>query len=323
MPNTMAKQLVRTGRINPFARTPEQTEEYTALVTKATEEAQENWDNPQWHRDMARDVNEALDWGFVNESLFGSYVSYEQLGEYDRKVLKYRRGLKAFSTARGGYVEESQLFTEVWEVPRDSLGFHVSLSEDDIRANFGPTIADVTSLGVARLNAEINRRFFQMLQAGVPNTAANYHSASGLSKTTLDAAIVEVKDQLRPDGMGPMPVTIAGRAGMVDQISDFTGFANEALEEIRRMGRLGTYRGCNVVVINHHADEDGVSYFPANELWVFAGNVGSFVKFGGLRSKEWTEDAIDYWHYKTTCDIGGVIQWPEYSARFIDTAITP
>jgi hypothetical protein len=70
---------------------------------------------------------------------------------------------------------------------------------------------------------------------------------------------------------------------MVDQISDFTGFSSEALEEIRMRGRLGTYRGCNVVQITNFTDEDGESYIPANELWVFGGTVGKFALFGSTR----------------------------------------
>jgi hypothetical protein len=59
----------------------------------------------------------------------------------------------------------------------------------------------------------------------VPNGSPYYSTAAGLTKATLDDAIRDVKDSIKPNGQGPVPVTIIGRASMVDQISDFTGYA--------------------------------------------------------------------------------------------------
>jgi hypothetical protein len=132
--------------------------------------------------------------------------------------------------------------------------------------------------------------------------------------------IREVKDAIQPNGMGPVPVTIIGRASMVDQISDFPGWLNEAQEEIRATGRLGVYKGCNIVQVTNFTDEDGESYIPANEMWVTGGNVGKFALYGDLRVKTWNEHTVDYQHYRAVKDIGGLVHHPEQARRFIDTS---
>ena len=63
---------------------------------------------------------------------------------------------------------------------------------------------------------------------------------------------------------------------MVNQIFDFPGFAPSVLEEVQRTGKIGVWRGASVVTLKHYADEDSVSFMPANELWV----LGALVLLG-------------------------------------------
>jgi hypothetical protein len=318
--HTLVKSFAsHRGRVGS-AGTPEQVAEMKELAKALNEQAREQWDNPEFHRQVAADIASELDYGFTFENLFSTYFSTETVGEFDRVILKERRGLKVYYTARGGHVDESVLRTEQWELPRDTLGFHIRESEDKLRANFADEIGAVVDLGGERLNADVNRRIFNTLQAAVPPTSPYYGSAAGLDKSSLDDMIREVKDAIKPNGQGPVPVTIAGRASMVDQISDFNGYADEALEEIRLRGRLGTYRGANIVQVLNHTDEDGESYIPYNELWVFGGNVGKFALYGDLRVKTWSENTVDYQHYRAVKDIGGLVHHPEQARRFIDTS---
>lgn len=317
--HTLVKSFASHRGATSFA-TPEAAEEYKELASKLNEQARENWSNPEFHRQVAADLASELDYGFTFENLFSTYFSTEPVGEFDRVILKERRGLKVYYTARGGHVDETHLRTEQWELPRDTLGFHIRESEDKLRANFAEEIGAIASLGKDRLEAEVNRRIFGTLQAAVPSGSPFYASGAGLDKTGLDDMIREVKDSIKPNGQGPSPVTIIGRAAMVDQISDFAGFAEEAQEEIRLKGRLGVYRGCNIVQVVNFTDEDGESYIPANELWVFGGNVGKFALYGDLRAKSWSENTVDYQHYRAVKDIGGLVHHPEQARRFIDTS---
>jgi hypothetical protein len=321
---TTAKALITANaRLDPWGRDRAAAAEARELAEKLNVEARENWDNEQWHRQVAADLAQSLDFGFQFENLFSTYIRTEAVGEFDRVIIRERRGLKVFYTSRGGYIDESQLRTEHWELPRDTLGFHVSEHIDKLRANFAEQIATLASLGQQRLEAEVNRRILTLAQTAVPSTSPYYVATSDLDKADLDAAIREVQDNLLPDGAGPAPVTVIGRAAMIDKIADFDGYTDEAQEEIRLRGRLGVYKGANLVALRYWADEDGVAYVPANELWVLGGNAGRFVTYGGLVLKSWDENTVDYRHYRARRDIGGMINHPEMVRRIVDSSVTP
>lgn len=317
--------LARThAAVDPWGHSPQLAEEYLKAKEDLNTQAKDRWDDPEFHRQVAADLESILDYQFTFENLFSTYFNVENVGEWDKVILRERRGLKVFSTSRGGYIEESQLRNEMWELPRETMGFHVSEHIDKLRMNFAETIEDLVSLGGQRLEAEVNRRIFNLLQTAVPNTSPYYVAVTGLAKSDVDTAIRNVRDAIKPNGMGPVPVTIIGRASMVDQISDFNlGFDPEATEEIRAKGRLGVYRGANIIQVLNYTDDSGTSFIPANELWIFGGTVGKFALYGGLQVKSWDENTVDYRHYRARKDVGGLVHHNEQSRRIIDSAVTP
>lgn len=303
---------------------PEKQAEYAELQKALNAEAQDNWDNPAWHRQVAADLSTDLTYGFTTSANpFGQYIAQKTVGEFDREVITERRGLKVYFTARGGHVDESKLRTEKWTVEKDTMGFHLVEGYDNIRANFAQIFGDIRTLAEARLRTEQWRRFLQLAQAAVPNTSPYYSSAAGLSESTAKDAIQRVGEEIVPDGTGEAPVTIIGRAPMVDQIFDFAGFSESIKDEIQRTGRIGVWRGANIVKIRNHADEDGVSFFPANELWILGGTAGKFINFGGVRVNEWTDNELEYSHVVGRAAIGASLMHPEYTHRIIDSSITP
>jgi hypothetical protein len=315
--------------MDPFGRPSRETvEEYERLKSALNEEARANWDDDKWHREVAAVIASRLDYGFQFENLFGSYFQVSTVGEFDTVELTERRGLKVFYTSRGGYIEESQLKTERWTLPRDTIGFHVSEHDDKLRAGFAETIEALVGLAEQRMDAEINRRMFNLLQAAVPLASPYYVASAGLTSGELNDAIRDVGDSIKPSGAGRAPITVIGRAAMVDAVSDIIGtgagnFTEAAAEELRSRGMVGTYRGANVVRVFNYTDENGDSYIPANELWVFGGNVGQFAFYGGTQTKSWEENTVDYRHYRGRRDIGGLIHHPEQARRIVDSSVTP
>jgi hypothetical protein len=302
---------------SPWVANRESVEEYERIKAALNAEARDRWEDDSFHREVAATLQSQLDYQFTFDNLFGTYFQVQRVGEFEKVYLRERRGLRVFYTHRGGYIEESQLKTEDWELPRDTLGFHVSEFSDKLRANFAETIEAMVGLAEQRMEAEVNRRMFNLLQEAVPSSSPFYVNAAGtgLTKPVLDTALREVKDSIKPNGMGPVPVTIIGRAAGVDQISDFAGYADEAVEEIRVRGRLGTYRAANIVQVINYTDENNVSYIPEDEVWVFGGTVGLFAMYGGLQTKSWEENTVDYRHYRGRRDIGGLIHHPEQARR--------
>lgn len=322
MSSTLVKSFAQHAGRNPFSGTPEEQKEYKELAEALNKQARDEWDNPEFHRQVAADLSQTLDWGFSQGAFFQNYFATEMLGEFDRSVVRNRRGMKAFWTARGGAINESYITTDIYEIQRDTIGFKVSEHEDRLRANFAESIADIAALGGERLVAEVHRRFFGLLQAAIPSNSPYYATTATLSSTVLNPLISAVKDSIRPDGVGPVPVSIVGRAAAVDQISDFDGFAPEAQEEIRKQGRLGVYRGCNIVALEHFVDEDNLPYIPAGELWITGANVGKFAKFGDLRTRTWDDPDTGYQFYKGSAAAGAIVARPEVARRVVISSIT-
>lgn len=302
-------------------------EDYNRAKAALDKEAMDNWDKPEWHREQAAILNDRFDYGFRFENLFGTYFEVREVGEFDIVTITERRGMQVFWTARGGYIDETQLKTERFDVPRDTIGFHVSEFEDKLRANYAETIEELVSLALQRLDAEVNRRMFNLMQAAIPSSSPYYVNATtGLTKAELDTALREVQDAVRPNNGVRPPVTIAGRATMIDKISDVVTdpaalFDPGATAEIRQMGRLGVYRGANIVRIDNYTDENDASFIPEDELWVFGGTVGVFAKYGGMRTKNWVENTVDYYHARGRMDAGGVVYAPQRARRIVDGSV--
>lgn len=302
-------QLAGAGCSWPKAsRSPEEVQEYEDLKRELNEEARANWGDPAWHRQQAADIAEQVDYSFTFTN------------EFDRGILRERRGLKVFYTSRGGEIEESQLKIEEWELPRDTLGYHVSEHEDKLRANYSQTIEDLVSLAEERMDAEQWRRALSLLESAIGPTTPQYVSVNGLAKDNVVDGIRTVRDAIKPNGVFNIPITIAGRATMVDKISDFDmGFDPEATAEIRARGRLGVFRGATVQQILNYTDENAAPYVPGNELWIFGGNVGQFARYGGMQTKDFREATAWYWHQIGRKDFGGLVHHSEQCVRLVDT----
>lgn len=299
-------------------RNPEELAKLQALIEAVNADAKENWEDPNWRRAMARILTESILEGFRFETFYDQVVSFERVGFDDKFEIQEETGLKVFFIAKGGHIEASALVAERMDVPRDTLGFHVYEFEDKMQAGFAKSAATLRNLAVQRMDWGVIKQVKALIEAAITSPSPYYISGAGLSQAALNEAIREVRDESLTG-----TVTLYGRPTMVEQIGDFTGFSDEAREEIRRRGLLGVYRGANVVAARNWKDEDGESHIPANELYVIANDAGKFVTYGGLKTKEYVELDNWYWHYLGRQDFGGVLHRPERVRRFVDTDIAP
>ena len=306
---TATKQL-----IDSMGRTAKDRADHRKLMEAANLEAKQNWDNPKWRRDFAAALTESILLGFEYETLTDRFIDTDTVDFNGRVLVKETKGVKAFYMARGGYIEASELRSEVTEVPRDMIGAHVFEFEDKFLTNFAETAIDLRDAAVTRIDAEVNRRVITVLDAAIPSTSPYYLDGPGIDKTVLDQAIREVRDASKKE------VVIWGRSTVTDQIMDFDGFGNETKEEIRQKGMLGVYRGAPVMQLKNFLDEDDVPFLPANELWVSGKDVGKFAFYGGLMSKEYSEQDNWYWHYIARRDSGVLIHKPQRARRLVDTS---
>lgn len=282
------------------------------------QEARDNWHDQTWRRAMAVEIMDTIYEGFEHENLLDLMTTTETAGFNDRVFVKEVRGLRAFWIARGGDIEASTMREEVLEVPRDNIAFRVEEFEDKLLTNFSETQANLVDLGIQRLSAKVNQRFLNLIQAAIPSSSDYYITGSGLGLTALNTALREVRDESRTG-----EVTIVGRATMIDQVydqvADGAGFFPETNEEYLRRGSVGIYRGARLVTLTNYKDDEDISFFPANELFVLGRDASKFVLWGPPKSSEWTDEDW-YWHYQQRTEVGGVVHHPERARRIVDTA---
>jgi hypothetical protein len=295
---------------------------------RLNEEASQKWGDPTWRAEKAQEMSETIYRGFQHENILGLMANVENLSYTGRSTVREVRGLKAFWIALGGYIEASTIHSEVMEIPRDIIGFHVQEFEDKLETNFAETASTLIDLGSQRLDAQINQRALALFQAAVPNTSPYYSAASGVSLNVINTALREVRDAAF--GLGNDNITIIGRASMTEQIMDEllgsssngAGFLPATNEQLVSRGVIGTYRGANIVTLRNYLDDDDASFFPANELFVIGQDASKFAFYGGLKTKEYVESDNWYWHYLVRRDFGGVVHRPNRVRRIIDTSIT-
>lgn len=288
-----------------------------------SQEARANWEDPNWRRLMAQAITEAIYWGFETENLLDLMSIVERVPEDGRIMIKETRGMRAFWTAKGGYIEASTLQTDVAELIRDMIGFHVYEFEDKLRNNFAETQATLIDLGGQRLEAEINQRVLRIFQAAIPSSSPYYIQGAGLQLPALDRAINDVFDETFEG-----TVTIVGRRTMVGQIVDqlttggYTNFLPVTNEDLLRRGVIAVYKGANIAWLKNYRDDEDISFFPANELYVVGRDASKFGYWGGPLSKEWTDNNW-YWHYAARQDFGGGVFYPKRLRRIVDTSKAP
>lgn len=311
--------------LDPYGRSDDERKALREKIDRVNRDAAENWDNPTWRREMAQEMTETIYEGFDHENLLGLMAEVENAPFDGRVFVKEVRGLRAFWVARGGYIEASTMRAQVMEIPRDTIGFHVTEFEDKLRTNFAETQSTLVDLGIRRLDAEVNNRVLSTFQAAIPDTSPYYIDDSGVSLAALNTALREVRDESKV-----FDLAIVGRSTMTDQIMDEllgtsyngSGFLPETNEQLVQRGVLGTYRGAKIITLRNFQDDEDVSFFPANEMYVIARDASKFAFWGGLMSKEYVEDDNWYWHYLARRDFGGVVHRPERARRIVDTSLS-
>lgn len=296
------------------------------LKRRVNEEVSRNFGDERYRQSLAQQVLDSIYLGFEHENFLSLMAEVENLQLGERSYVQETKGLRAFWTGLDGYIEASNLQTEVFDITPQWVGFHVYDSVTKARSNFANTQQVLVQRGIERLDAEINRRALAVFQAAIDVGDPGYSSVSGLSLSDIDTAIAEVRDASRQ-----RQVTIFGRATMTDQIvteimgsaGNGAGFLLNTNEDLLRTGVIGEYKGARIVTLTNYLDDTDTPFFPGNELWVIAPDASKFALWGTLEGGEWVENDSWYWHFHARKAFGGIVHRPDRARRIIDSTLAP
>lgn len=287
-------------------------------------EAKQNWDNPKWRLETAAVITQEILSGFDHENVLDLFADVRNVAEDDVITIGETKGLRAFWTAADGYIETSQLSSEVTTMDYDNVGFHVYDFEDNIINKFSETQATIINLGIRRLDAAINQRFLKIVQAATITGNGNYTLNAGTTLAAVNSALSRVRDA----SDNPDQVIIAGRQASIDQVyaqllgtgSGGTNFLPETNEALIQQGSVGRYRGAAMIPLKNYKDDYGKSFVPANELYIIAPDAAIVGFWGGLKAIEDT-DANWRWSYKARRKVGYFVHHPDRLHRIVDSNI--
>src|SRR5690606_1344389 len=120
-------------------------------------------------------------------------------GEFERITLEEVAGLEVFWVSHGGRIDHSRLTERVWELPKDLVGFAVYELEKKIRSGFSRAQANIVSLAIQQMDAEVNARLFRTLRDAIPSGSPYYLAGAGLDLSDLNSSISQVADETLED----------------------------------------------------------------------------------------------------------------------------
>lgn len=300
-----------------------------ADLDRMNAEAAELVRSPGWLDEQAQQLGTQIWEGFQSDNLINRFADVRSFARDGNGTIETIKGLSAFHVSRGGYIEESTIQADITTIQRDQIGIHFVEHLDRLEVNFVPTAQRLIQLASARLDAEINRRVLSVFQAAVSPGGANYMLTPNLTTLQLDEAIASVEDAAAVGVGTPAPVIIA-RAPMIRKIvsaltnnSTYTAFLPELNEELYRRGLIGSYRGTPIIRLDNFKDENGRSYFPANELWVVSRDAAVVGFFGSPRTHNYQEPGTEYWHFINRVDYGVTLLFPDHAFRIVDGSVQP
>ena len=221
----------------------------------------------------------------------------------DMLVKKVRKGIRVHTLVPGAVHLASEITTsERINYVLDGADVKVVYDEWELERGDIGTIDEIRREMNAKLRDFYFNKVFTALSTiwNETNTPNNYTDVGGV--LTADA-LEDMIDEINYRGGGAK--LIVGTQRALQPITKFGAFWDSgtptagtpqvaipsALEELRQTGWVGRYYGVPVLKINQIWDnpEDYNTLLPEDKVLVIGEQVGEFITFGDVRTKQWTD----------------------------------
>jgi hypothetical protein len=222
----------------------------------------------------------------------------------DSLVKKLRKGIKVRTLVPGAI----HLANEITVKDRinyvlDGADVKVTWNEWELDNGEIGTVESMRAEMLAKLRDYYQNKVFTALSTvwSAVNTPSNYTNVGGaITATALENAIDHINNTT-----GGVKAVVGVRSVMTP-ISKFGAFWNDGgtvgtdaqwagvdsqLEQVMREGRLGTYYGAPLIMINQVWDnpEDYNTLLPTDKILVIGENVGEFITYGTSKEKQYSD----------------------------------
>lgn len=283
-PFNSEKAKVLSGVIAELASTEAGREELAQLITENLQEDMKPYDI----RPLLFDTK-------TRQEL--EYVEYKRKGKF-----------RAFRITRGGYVPKSQIFQDVVMAQPDEFAVRPSCHLDQIKTGRITSVAELREGAMDALITDYARYFYETMNAAFLNAefSNNFATCTGgkLDKTMLDKILAKA--------MKYGQVSIVGTYNGLSGIMDFAGYTDTQKDEIMRTGKIGVYRGANIVRLDEFLDADGQDVIKDDMVFVVVRKAGHVDDFGELQNDEITDKEHNEFSIIIRKKWGFTLLYPEY-----------
>jgi len=267
---------------------------------------------------IAETIYENLKRGVKMYNAVPSYMDVRK-GTIGKTIEAYEtKGGKVYNRAYGGYMRVSELRKEKFTLTTKPAAVHISLPVEALKTG-RYSAADVVFAATQAILLYKNRLAFDTFVAayttGSTGFVTNANSVA-ITDTVLKSAIDTLADY-DVDSM-----TILGRYSVLTPISDFTGYADVALEEIRKKGYLGRWRGADILRLKYVVDEvyGGVP-FDTSSIFVVSNekSYARYVEAKPIERQSWIDPKDKTIHWTFDFEDGAAIWKLKYAHRIYNT----
>lgn len=245
------------------------------------------------------------------------------LSKDDTLVKKVRTGIKVHTLVPGAIHMAHEITV------RDRINYKIDGADVKVHANEWElengdigTVDSIKREMEAKLRDYYLGKVFLSLSTiwSAVNTPNNYASAGGaVTATLLEDAI----DQINQTTGGVR--AIVGTRASLTPITKFAAFWNDGgstivpvpsqIEEVMQTGWLGKYYGAPILALRQEYDnpEDYNALIPNDKILVIGENVGEFITYGDVKTKEWTDmrPTPPQWYFEMYQEFGMIIDKAE------------
>lgn len=248
---------------------------------------------------LAQMIVEYVNPNHITTDFISMLMNTRRLNPGDSLVKKLRSGISVHTLVPGSiHLKNEITVTDRVNYVLDGADVGVNANEWELEAGEIGTVESIKAEMLAKLRDYYYGKLYTALTTiWTPvNTPSNYTNAAGpITATILEDAI----DYINQTTTGVKAVV--GLRSAMTPISKFGAFWDDGatgveaipsqLDTVLSTGKLGRYYGAPLISVNQIFNNpvDNTGMLPSDKIVVIGENVGEFITYGDVKTKEWSD----------------------------------